>query len=154
MPPVRKTAKLSKTSFNQLLERETKAFSEKDRSLLIYQQKRLQSCLQLLDEGISSASLSETQRYGKLKVRNFLMEFFNHYDDWAFLLCAIAASIFRIQKIPGDGMLGVYQWFENALKYPNGLLSKLQRSVMKPSSASIAQVCWKMHYTDSVLTLN
>lgn len=124
MPPVRKTSKLSETSFNQLLERETKAFGEKNRPLLIYQQNRLQSCLQLLDEDILSAGLSEAQRFGKLKVRNFLMELFNCHGDWAFLLCATAASISRIQKIPSDRMLGIHQWFENAPKFPNGLYVK------------------------------
>lgn len=125
MPPAKKKPRLSQVSFIDLLERERKTFGEVNRPLLAYQQNRLDLCLQLFDDDAVSSNLSSAQRFGKSRARTILIDILNRQREWAFLLCAVAASVSMIQKISDDVILGVHQWFENA-ECPRGLTAKAE----------------------------
>lgn len=88
MPLKSPTPKLSEATFVELLEKEQKTFDKRCRPLLTYQHQRLQLCLTLLHEGVTSASLSDAQRFGRSRARVFLIDIFNRLGAGSFpILC-------------------------------------------------------------------
>ena len=124
MLPSKKKQKLSPLKFVDVLEQEIKTFGESSRPLLTYQHNRLKSCQRLLSEDPMLSGLSETQRFGKSRARRILFDILNRQGEWAFFLCAVAASVSMIQKIPDNVVLEIHQWFENAAVCPRGLVDK------------------------------
>jgi hypothetical protein len=118
----RKTAR-PKLGVLHLLQKELKTFDDESRPLLHYQDERLQVCLALLENPVSTG-LSEAQRFGRLRVRKVLFDILGRLGEEAFLLFAIAISITRLARISDETVLEVHQWWKTIGKCPNGLVSK------------------------------
>lgn len=109
------------------LEKEKGTFANVSRPLLEYQQSRLVSWLSLLDEDVmSSSTLSDTQKYGRNRVRKIIIDIYIRYGKCAFLLCCVATTISRIQKSSNDAIYEVHQWFGRTDQWPHGLFIKAE----------------------------
>lgn len=108
------------------LEKEKGTFANVSRPLFEYQQSRLGSWLSLLDEDVSSYKLSDTQKYGRNRVRKIIIDIYTRYGKCAFLLCCVATTISRIQRSSNDAIYEIHQWFGSTDQWPHGLIIKAE----------------------------
>lgn len=107
----------------QLLQKELNTFDDETCPLLHYQHERLQLCLDLLENPVSTG-LSEAQRFGRLRARKLLFDILRRLGEEVFLLCATAISITRLARISDKTVLEVRQWWKTIGNCPNGLIIK------------------------------